>query len=550
MEISGNITWPPDFAAQLPDAEAAAEALKGELTRLGAEMPIAQAQATPVENLILALKFLGFKPSEENVQIATLLVKNGIPFTADNLRNLNRAMKLTGESKQALFLLQNNLTVNSKNAELIKAFVRSEVSVMANLKDIANTVRDLPEGPLKQVLTDILSGEESAAQTAPSEQPAALKETAAQKNAAVSANTDTTTNTNANADIANAPDTAVPAEPQETSSVNRQAAPPSAQKAEIPGNAQTAQIPGQTAAAPPNDSVIPQPAPVAENNNCTNIVETPMPAADDITEPQLTKPQTPVKDIPIEMPEEIPDEISDEILNIKDAMKPERPEQQAYANEKEAPVNKEAENSIEKAKTGLPAKFLSRYALDPEKDGKEEIDNTLNLLREALAKAGAELTKDGSQPKLRESVERLERTLDFFNDAKALLFMQIPINAPNGETDAGLYVFNHKGHKRTQRNASSALLALDLDALGHFEAYIQRSGEHVNCRFKAGEFCRKAVETSIVNLSDRLRNKGFRLEAWSFLDETEPFTPLDTEPSEDNVKKPLTGELINLDIKA
>jgi hypothetical protein len=219
-------------------------------------------------------------------------------------------------------------------------------------------------------------------------------------------------------------------------------------------------------------------------------------------------------------------------------------------NGKEAPEGREAEHGLEKAKTGLPAKFLSRYALDPEKDGREEIDNKLNLLREALSKAGTELAKDGSQPRLRESVERLERTLDFFNDAKAMLFMQVPISVPGGEADAGLYVFGRKGHKGTQRKASSALLALDLEALGHFEAYIQRSGENVNCRFKAGEFTRKAVETSIVNLSDRLRNKGFRLEAWSFLDETEPFTPLDTEPAADNAKKPLADELINLDIKA
>jgi hypothetical protein len=87
-----------------------------------------------------------------------------------------------------------------------------------------------------------------------------------------------------------------------------------------------------------------------------------------------------------------------------------------------------------------------------------------------------------------------------------------------------------------------------LENLGHFEAYIQKNGESVNCRFKAGEHTKKTVETSILNLSNRLKSKGFKLDAWSFLEESEPFTPLDPEPETGG--KQAGGELVNLDLKA
>jgi len=195
-------------------------------------------------------------------------------------------------------------------------------------------------------------------------------------------------------------------------------------------------------------------------------------------------------------------------------------------------------------------KTLEKFAIDPEKDDKNELNNRINTLRQTISEARQTISNNDTNPRLGEQLDRLERSLDFMNDIKRMLYLQIPLWNGEDSRNMGLYVFRDREKKTGgKKGTQSALLSLDFAALGHLEAYVQRIGAGVNIRFKTEDDIKPILLSNISELSAKLKNKGFRLDAYSFALVSEPFVLTDNEPTGDSSEKK-SGQLLNLDIKA
>lgn len=515
---------------QAPRAEAATpDAVMPETLQEAAEAALQVTPAQLPENLLIdAIKLLGFTATKENVAIATALIQNGIPVTEDNMRQLNRGIKLTGDSRQAVFLLQNGLTVNTKNADTLDGMVSGRFTLLRELALVAEMVDALPDGPVKETLTDLLTGGEVTRDGNP----------------------------NAAAVMENA--TVPPAEEVQTTEIPVIKNQPAANFYETSQPTQT--VNAETANIIPETDAVPPPV-VSEPQTATDIVETSKVAVTDDSAPIGNKTTAPAAvDIalpnydndksPIPATTQRPAVPTTDILPADPAL-PERLGQPRN-HEKSSPsvryvtsnqetvdtqppaAPKEAVPVRTAQKPGLYAKMLARYAINPETSGKDDIDKHLNLLKEALSGAKRILAQNPNDP-LYQKLERTARSLDFLNDTQKLVYLQIPVISHNREQNAGLYVFRDKGRKKEKSGHSqSALLALDMAYLGHFEAYIQRDNQSVACRFKVPEHTRELLAATIGQLQAKLKAKGFSLEACSFVKEGDPFTLLEPEPVNDN----------------
>ena len=144
------------------------------------------------------------------------------------------------------------------------------------------------------------------------------------------------------------------------------------------------------------------------------------------------------------------------------------------------------------------------------KDYYRKLNETLTKL-EQLSKKISENTVDqnigNTQKQLRQNLSFMEALNNIFP------YVQLPLKFREAPAHGELYVYEKK-KALTPSDTLSALLHLELEALGTMDIYVTLSGSHVTTRFSmtdkaAGDFLQEALPT----LAEALADKGYLLQA-------------------------------------
>jgi len=158
-------------------------------------------------------------------------------------------------------------------------------------------------------------------------------------------------------------------------------------------------------------------------------------------------------------------------------------------------------------------------------------DNRANfdLARQILAQSGDLASAAGA--KVAAQLGAVCDNLEFVAHLRNNFYAQIPIMLGEHSTTAELYVFRDKNKRGGQGGGSaSALVAIDTASLGRFEAYLVKQGNTLNCQFRLeSEEVREHVAAHLPELRDALTAHGYNLEAVTYREADEPFAVTDKE---------------------
>lgn len=494
----------------------------------------ANATPTPVQNIAEVLELLGFMPTRENIDIVARLISVNLPATKENILRLNQAQKLAGDQKIALFLVENGIRISPKNAEALKALAGGEVKLLQGLEEIARTVENLPNETLREELIQIFTVD--AAESLPAPEIKVMANLGAAPEGLTRQNS--TENASLPETVVQPQETLHQSEPAEGNAGIVKTYPRPAEPVATNSEAFQTETVGNTAASRPEQAEPPSPAPMrlsnavqtenAKNENITSAAERNRTAA--------------------------PDFVAEKENIIRNASLSEKTTTDRSAKmktDKTGIIGAAVEKPSTKAeKSSFLDKLISKYSVKPESDKPEDLSVRLNKLREDMARAAGRLPKQGEEGQIFAKLDRITKSIELFNEIKKVYYLQFPVTVENREANAELYVFRDKREKSEKPGSSqSALLSLDFANLGHFEAYIQKNGKSVLCRFKAGEEAAALISGEIARLSEMLAEKGFNLDGYTFSKLSEPFTILDAGPPAANGAFDAAG-LYRVDIKA
>lgn len=177
-----------------------------------------------------------------------------------------------------------------------------------------------------------------------------------------------------------------------------------------------------------------------------------------------------------------------------------------------------------------------------------DIDRFINTLRDTMREIQRNLT-DGrpETPEtarvLREAVT-LSEQIDFMAQIKNQIFVQMPVYHNGQETPTALHVYKDaKNEKKSADQTYSALIALDTSSLGHFETYVQKKARSVSCQFRLRDKnVEQLVRTHLPELNTLLNEYHYTLDAFSFLPPGEAFTVLDAPDLFEGREKEASGD--------
>ena len=444
----------------------------------------AQAAPVPVESAAAnALRFAGLRVTPENAALVEALLLHNFPADKETLLTLNRALKLMGgDMQKALFFLQNDMQPTTVNAAQLNAFANGEAKLSAQLTVLMNELAAMPEGDVKNELLRLLT----------------------------------------NADVPNA-------SPGARMYETFFAAKPAAGRAAVPGNvnmtAPTAAR-AETAAAALRD-VLPQrlPALVQAFADAAAIGAAP-------TE---------------ERAEAIVRQVLGEIIPAQSESLPEGFVRAAvrFVTEQAAVALPARERALWLAAVAPEGRAAHKFVFSHRDGAAADIDVFLNELRESTSAARVVAARSGTAGEpVMQAIDAAETSVQFMQDMKSAVFMQLPIALNGWETTAELYVFRDKRKKQAKGGTATALLALEPEHLGRVEAYIRRDGQTVSCQFRLERPDAEAlVRAHATELGAAMAAAGYRLETVMYHALGEPYSLLQEEPVDERPKAVLPARV-------
>jgi len=504
MEILNEYRKPaPLPATDAPPATVPQETRGGEAARLPT-IPLKQQ-----ELLTETLKQHGYKPTPENMEMLMKMLDGGVPLTKENITHMHQAMKMTGNNlERALFMLQNSIPVTPKNTALLNGLAEGQTKITQQIDNLLNSINNLQDPTLRATLTQLLSkplqnatgqtavpgGEQNAAEqnsklpsgTAP---PAENTPQTTTANAGTQANNTTTQTTVPQQPSAATPQTAPqatqtatgqPQAPVTTPQANQQAA-TATPAPSVPAEASAK--PGESTANVAN-SANPQPL-----TNSPGLPNAPQTAAQPALQQAASQPSTPATAVPTATPGEAVQDFTNLRENLSFRL----------------------ENSTV-----------------------QDVERFLNGLREAIAQAQTELARhpgNADTARVMQSLQSLSENIDFASQLRNQIFIPLPIMIDQQAYNSALYVGkNNKNNRKGKKSEnSSALIALDTAAIGHFETYVQKYDRGIHCQFRLeSDRIEKLVRANIHKLETLLREYRYNLDSFTFLVGGEPFSLVKT----------------------
>ena len=466
------------------------------------------------------LQMYGYKPTPENMQMLTHMLDAGIPLTKENIANMYQAFKATQNMEKALFLLQNNIQANPKNAALLNILAEGQAKITNQLASLFEGINQLQDPALKEALTKLLNnlskpGSLPSGENVPKAQEAFTK-----------INPQAMPKTTIGVASANAAVTQKSSggQPLPALNVHIPTVPKQAVPAAVPFAAQTQAAPGTEAAMRAYSTFEALPAqakaPASESSQPpqvkATVPESLPPALAKAVALELSPQAKPAVTEPAAQPPA-------EVLQAQVAGKAMLPAATAASPAAETP-----------ASPNLYASSLPSYwSLPLQGSTTADIENFINNLRAVLEQAQAQLAgANQNNPgiaRVLKDIQTLTEYIDFTSQLKNQAFVQIPLNINDQIFNTAMYVNKDgKAGQKNKKNTGSALVALDTAFLGHFETYVQKDGAAVHCQFRLeNEEIENLVRANIHLLDNQLKEHKYILESFTFLVGDRPFTLLD-----------------------
>ncbi len=449
------------------------------------------------------LNSMGFKGSEENLKLATLLLNNQLPLSKETMQKLNQALKLMGEGsiEKALYLMQNDIKVSVKNANTLEGFVNGQIKISAQLESLISNIKSMEDSPLKNQLIDtlingnrdeIINNLVKSIKTESSGIENSIKDNIlkAFQNDNLFSNLDQKIITKLSEQL-------IKEFPEHKDLIENLAN----EKASL------------IKFADENKQDIKQKISQLFENEALLSEKTPKELLKEIT--QIIKGDKPnIK-------------VTENEINslLKEIFKDEPQQMQKILSKLNIPFEKEQPDL---------QKLASKLSFDIKNSSPKELEQFLNNLKENIDIAKNLLSKNETTQNMNilKDISGIKDNLEFVSHIKNNLFVQIPLSVDGGQTNAELFVFKDGKNKRTNKNGVlSALIALDTLNLGRFETYIQKNSKKVNCQFRLeNENTQEVVKKNIIKLSKQLEKYDFILENYSFIQLEQSFTVVDDEP--------------------
>lgn len=469
------------------------------------------------------LKSYGLKAGPENMDMLMHLLQNNFPLDQKTVAQFNRAWRLMdADPAKALFFLQNDMPVNSKNAELLNGFADGTAKLNMQLKSLVDSLSEIADPALRERIAQILLrdggggiitgttvGPESAGVT---EQVGVLKQASMPEQAGVPKQAGVP-------EQANAPKQTGLTEQAGVIEQNRGG------DMTLPGRPVSgdAAIPSGMAGAMPGADAMPLPAAAEPSSDIIGKIR------DVLTAGELTGEK--VGEIIREwvggnatLSRGQVNQLLKSLLEIPDMDKSGLERLRGLL---EQPNEKSGD---------LVQRLTARLALKMENTGPKDVDHFLNNLRDDIHTAAEEIAKmpvksEDTARTFRE-LEQVREHIDFVAHVKNNLFVQLPLLVNSRETHAELYVFREgKKAGKGKSGVSSALIALDTVNLGRFETYIQKADKAIHLQFRLdNKSAEQLVRQNIPKLNQLLEEYGLHLSGLIFKQVDESFTLLSKEP--------------------
>ena len=509
----------PDLAPKSELGPAVALTLQEGLTAIPMDLP-----GHTMLSELFALA--GLKTTPENMKMLQALIRSGLPAGPENLMKLNQAMKLLDNRLDAaMFLLRNDIVPSTQAAQMINGLANGDIRLSSQLQALMEEIASLPQGALKDVLIDKLidqpmeSMRQSSAEgsTLPgkeqSMQTGGYSELAAASLPPWGANDKTTTTTawkqtalelflplypeqleEALQSITkNQPELAGPAkEAAHTAAQWRQAI---AMEAGTLTRAILAEASGERGLSP---------------EKLLSFMERSLPKATGEDSPVLAK--------------------TGMLSLLRHSLGDQSP---AFRIAAKIMAQDDKNRQIPGLKEQLTAK-LSLALTENEPQNPKAVNRLLNQIRDMAQEIAAPIRQWEPGHRMLTLANDIEKNLTFLEQLKSSTYMQIPLQINGKQTETELYVFQHDPRKKARgamAGSQSALIALDLAALGHIETYIQKTGDTVICQFRMeNEEVEELIRRYIPALSSQLGQTKLTLARCLFQKLDEPFRLTDQEP--------------------
>lgn len=181
-----------------------------------------------------------------------------------------------------------------------------------------------------------------------------------------------------------------------------------------------------------------------------------------------------------------------------------------------------------------------------------ELDKFIEETIEKINKT-VEVLKSSDNPvsvEVKDSLVNVKEKLEFFQNMKENVFVQLPISLNEKSKNGEIIVFKDKRKKSSKNGSASALISIDTVNMGKFETYIQKNSNNVNMQFRINsKEIEILIKQNINRLNDLLQSSGYSLAGYSFKDIEESFSILDNEPSVVNEELERSANRITFDIR-
>jgi len=541
---------------------AALKAQAGQAEQAGQTSP--QASSNTEAALGDLLKTYNIKSTSENVRLMQMMLENRLPLDKDTFQRLNQALRLTGSEEKALFLVSQGIPLNASNVEILNSLLEGRLKLTGMLDDLARALSE-PEGktgdagPKSEVLalldklasvfrgSTVITGsaaepqQQAETQTRPAGQPQPQPIENAQGQGQANAVKPESPAAQAAERPAQAPvSLEAPAQSIKQDESVKQQSEAHPRSAESGGPAQatvTVEPKAAQANAPQNAPTLP------------NVLS---------EQPEWTEQQTERGRQPQERPAagsaQTPPAQADGALPVeKEASRTEMHNTLLQMTGDKPSTKKTGAgdathdtNRSEKV-SAASQKTLSALTETPSlRGGLKELDDFYNGLRERLAQAReliqASGTSDPATQRVFREIVKIQEFLDFTNQIRNQIYVQIPVSKNELPSDSELYVFRDK-KKKTRGGQASALISLDTANLGRFEAYIQKNDSSVTCQFRIrDDRVKETVTDHIKLLEDLLEQYRYKLQGYSFAFLDDAFDLLDREPAGEPAAKAEAGK--------
>lgn len=172
--------------------------------------------------------------------------------------------------------------------------------------------------------------------------------------------------------------------------------------------------------------------------------------------------------------------------------------------------------SSEEFTTALKDTMTSQWLLRPEDVGeKGNVEELYTRLKSHTQQLTGLLSQTlGSNTQLAQNVQQLNGNLDFMNQLNQMFqYVQLPLQMANANTHGDLYVYTNRKSLARDDGTVSAILHLDMEALGPLDVYVKMHEQKVNTNFYvADDAVLDLIAEHIDELNERLAKRGYTMD--------------------------------------